>query len=327
MANIDISLARKLSVIAYLLDQPVELGELAKRFERTWSQMYAELYEIFMVEVPDGSGIELPFDLIIDDDGDVSAHTVVSLRVEASLDLDRPSLTLAEVISLVAVIDDLLRAADSSTSVKLFELRERLVHATGQAGYSSVLWATPQSVISPTMMDVLTQAMHDRRWVRIEYWRNDDGRAPHRVRNHVAPVAISTALNPLLIAANESEELRRFRIDRISSIEVTTTSFTKQLAQRIRKLASQPAEFTGEEVTLVCTRDARWIVEVIPGARIVDDGAQLRIALPVTSRSWLTSLAMRLGESLIDVEPSDARAHVTRMASSLCAKRLPGRKA
>lgn len=326
MAKIDISLARKLAVISYLLDRPVELGELAKRFERTWSQMYAELYEIFMVEVPDGSAIELPFDLIVDDE-EVDAHTVVTLRLDGALELDRPSLTLAEVISLVAIIDDLFRAADSQTAKKLFVLRERIVHATTTAGFGSVLWATPQSVISTSMMDLLTQAMNDRRWIRIEYWKNGNGRAPQRVRTHVAPVAISTTLNPLLIAANENEELRRFRIDRISDITMTTTAFTKQLAQRIRKAATLPSEFAGENVTLVCSSRARWIVEVIPGARIVEDGEQVRIELPVSSRAWLASLAMRLGENLLSIEPAEVRADVAAAARSRYSWQLRGRKA
>lgn len=94
----DLTVSRKIAILAYLDRGASTLGEMATHFHTTPARMRRELSELFVMEIPNAGYFESPVDIAIpdDDDGEV--------RLIANDTRTSPSLSLAEVLTLMAVL-------------------------------------------------------------------------------------------------------------------------------------------------------------------------------------------------------------------------------
>ena len=261
----DLTVSRKIAILAYLDRGASTLGEMATHFHTTPARMRRELSELFVMEIPNAGYFESPVDIAIpdDDDGEV--------RLIANDTRTSPSLSLAEVLTLMAVLDDHLGVVDASTRAHLLRLRQRVVQASAQAGYGAALWPAP-SVNAREITDCLTAAMRQRRLIELTYLKA--GVDLHLFDDvvTVAPVSLTTGARPRLVAAKDGQ-LRTYRLDRIVSCAARGGT-----------------------------------VETLPVDSFVERDGNYEITLTARSLAWLRTLLIRMGRSVIRVEP----AHIAR---------------
>lgn len=308
---VDLSLARKAAILAYLTTDGVSYRELGARFGQTWQSMRDEIRDLFMVEVPSGGFYDSAFDLYMDDDyEDATADTHVYLSAFGDSEYPAPSLTLNEVISLLGIVDHALQASDSADAGVLATFRSRLSEAVANAGYESMLWPAPARRAGQGIIDALTEAIENHRRVTLSYWKAGGAAGPQAVEATVAPVAVSTGPQPVLVCANEDDAVRTYRLDRIFNVIPTEQKFPKVFARRILKEAKSETGIGSIPVTLTTTPRARWLGEYLVGSTIERSGDHLTVSFTASSRAWLTSLVIRLGDDLVAIEPDDVRAAI-----------------
>lgn len=312
---VDLSLARKAAILAFIPAGGITLEELADHFGRTWKEMRDELSALFMIEVPDGGFYTSPYDITFDND-EPSARSMVYLTRMRADEFPVPSLTLSEAITMLGLVDQALGASDSDDTQSLMDFRSRLADAVSDAGYGSVLWQAPQMTTRRDVIDTLTAAIETRHFVTIDYWFVTDGELSVQSRT-VAPAAITTHAQPKLICANRADERRTYRLDRICQVTTAESTFTKAYARKILADEEATDAFGTLPVTLRTTSAARWLAEYVSGAQIEKDGAELIVSFNVSSYTWLRRLAIRLGHDLLSIEPAQARDDVVRYARSL----------
>lgn len=305
---IDVSISRKLAILGHLRKGPTTLGELAAHFSRTPAAMRSELKEIFLVEIEQEGFYISVYELDYPDTADPTG--VVSLGETTTA--TSPSMTLAEVISVLALVDSLLVAADPTEAETLTRLRERIVDAVADAGYGSVLWPAPQQAGSEDVYATLSAALADRRYVDIEYYKSDT-RSAIPVPAQIAPIEIQTGRRPHVVAIKD-DEIRRYRLDRISSAVPTDRKFSQRYAKSI--VDAEPEPSGGVEVTLITTLSARWVSESVPISSCEQDGDTLRITLSARPH-WLGTLLVRLGDTLLGIEGEAARATIAEQYEAL----------
>lgn len=320
MASVDLSLSRKSAILAFLVGGPVTLSELANRFGRPWQDMRDELTELFVIEIEHGGFYVSPFDIVMDDD-DPGPETLVSLGDIAEADV--PSMTLAEVISVLALIDALLEVSDSRSAPHLSSLRDRLTRAAIDAGYESALWPAPRPVAPHAVIDTLNAAIAERKYVRIGYWKASSDPHLSRSEHDIAPVGITTGDRPLLVAANDSGELRRFRVDRINSVDVIDRGFSVKLRKAMLRQVEDEGDFIeGTPAVLWCEPRSRWVAEQLPGVKAQEIDGLLRLEFPIRSEAWLRTLLIRLGTYVVRIEPPELATSIAEQARVLLASEV-----
>lgn len=301
----DLSLSRKVAILAYLRQGPVSLKELARRFGTRQTEMREELSELFTTEISALGGFDTPVDIELPESG---ADLVVLHSDSTAV---RPTFTLAEVISLLAVVDELIGVVDLETASELLTLRERLTSASEKAGYGSVLWPAP-SAGALEVAHALSQAIGRRREVRIEYMKAANLRT-RLEQATVWPVMLTTDARPLLVAG-KAGALRTYRLDRIYSVEQTGARFSADEARHIRDAFAGTDDFSGTRVRLTCDVRARWVAESVPIVASEERDGELVIDLDVASIAWLRSLLIRLGDSVKRVEPAEIASRIAQDA-------------
>ncbi|QJC21771.1 helix-turn-helix transcriptional regulator [Arcanobacterium buesumense] len=295
----DLSLVRKRAIADYLLGKAdVTLAELATRFDVSWQVMREEIAQLSTIELVSGAFFESPFDIWIDDDEPTPDSLVRVGNVESS---GIPALSLPEVVALLAATDIAMLTVDQHDIHALSALRERIVAATAEHGYRSVLWPAPQLQAPREVLDILGQALADQRAVDIDYWKGGVDR-PHRISATVFPVNVVYTPHPLLIAANAEGDVRRYRFDRITDARLGQRSVSRRLARKVHSHVIREHEVTGERVRLWCHPGAQWVAEEIPGANLQSSGNYDIIELPVRDKAWLFSLLVRLGKTVVRLE-------------------------
>ncbi|QOR48605.1 WYL domain-containing protein [Trueperella pecoris] len=301
----DLSLSRKIAILSHLDSHTPTLRQLARRFEKTPAQMRKELLELFVLEIPLAGYVDTPIDVSIPDDADGEVRLIANTTAVS------PSLTLAELITLVALIDDLFGVVDSETRANLARLRERLTAGAKEAGYGSALWPAPSVNLSNRISDALNEAMKSRRLIRMRYLKAGEDLHVFDEDVTLAPITITTGARALLVAA-KADQLRTYRLDRVAEVTVLDQTFSKALEEDIRARFSAQSPFAGQQVTIRATPAARWVVETLPIDELTESDGLLVIRLTVSSIAWLRTLLIRMGESVVAVEP----AHLAELISS-----------
>ncbi|QRV02955.1 WYL domain-containing protein [Arcanobacterium phocisimile] len=296
----DLSLSRKHAMVEFLQSQSgVTLGELAHRFGTSWQVMRDEIQQLATIELVSGSFFDTPFDVWIADEDPTADSLIYVTGID---DVGAPTLSLAEVVSLLGATDIAMLSADRDDTQALAAFRQRIVEATTQAGYESVLWPAPQLQAPVDVLDVISTALTSQRSVVIEYWKNVTGQL-ERAEIEVQPVTLTYVPYPLLIAANESGDVRRYRFDRITQARLGSTPVSARLVRKVSSAAQAQSGVVGERIRLVCGPGARWVSEEVPDAVLVRsvDGCDI-FELPIRSTQWLFSLLVRLGDTVTRVE-------------------------
>ncbi|XCB30086.1 hypothetical protein RQN30_01105 [Arcanobacterium hippocoleae] len=104
----DISLSRKLSILAYLRAQgPLPLRDLAAHYGVEPNVMHQELQDLFMVELATSSGYECPIDIDFNDEYSIDDY--IALRTVSTQKFHKLQLGFDELMAVVAWIDFWLR--------------------------------------------------------------------------------------------------------------------------------------------------------------------------------------------------------------------------
>ncbi|VEI12431.1 helix-turn-helix transcriptional regulator [Trueperella bialowiezensis] len=303
----DLALSRKISILAYLADHEPTLAELSDHFTTSPSKMRADLSEVFTTEYAAHGGFETPVDVEIPD----NPRGKVILRENQTGLL--PSLTLAEVISLLALIDDMYGSVDTTTRTHLAKLRERIAQAASEAGFGQALWPAPTVNLEDTTAGLVAEAIAERACIEISYLKAGADLHVHSEDVVIAPVSLTTGSHPLLIAAKDSQ-LRTYRLDRITDVKILDQHYTRDLGRNIQAQYKADAEFSGRTVRIVCTPQARWVAETIPVESATEESGMLVIDMTVSSMSWLRTLLIRIGEELVHIEPDTVRDEMVKAA-------------
>ena len=145
------------------------------------------------------------------------------------------------------------------------------------------------------VMAVLRQAVDEHRMVDIDHYvySRDEW-----VQRRIEPSRFFADEGQWYVAAfcRRAEDQRVFRVDRIGSATLTDIGFTPPEPPDATPVFS--ADDT-TEVRLLLRPEAAWVADQYPnnGVTTRPDGS-IEVAMPVTGRSWLERLLLRLGPSV-----------------------------
>ncbi|WFN89516.1 WYL domain-containing protein [Arcanobacterium wilhelmae] len=299
----NIGLSRQLAVLAYLSANSSSLRELASHFSMKVPQMREVLSELNVVEINESGGVYSPFFVDVPSDDGEPVRLIEG-------EIHAPALSLAEVMSVVALIDGLLEVADEATAANLLTLRERLVAGAVDAGYESALWPAPVRHALPEVMAQLARAKQMKKRVRLEYWVSDGVRA--RPKEYDAGVIdVIGGSTPYVTADVGDSSLRFFRVDRVGRVEVTNTKFSGRDAKAATRNSSVQENPYGPSSAIVVSSKARWVAESLPVESV--EGADPLVVTLNARDFWLGTLLVRLGEDLVASSSEAAKANLERI--------------
>ena len=323
MANVH-DIVRTHAILTFLngqVEATATLAEIAAHFGTSWRNALNLLWDANLIEIP---GMVAPFDLVLPDrpeqwDGTgepPGPDSLVQLGDSGSGDVPQLSLTLDEVMVLVALLDNVLEVTPAGDSRKaLRELRGSLIQAASDAGFGQALWREPEAAIGMRSLETIIRCINEGRVLSFSYHRA--GTDLHETVQQVSAVAISisTGTAPVLHAVRGTD-VRSYRLDRIGDVSAGERLAKQEIVAARRAVEAQERESRaavrgggaawhpqGESVTLHLTRAGKWAGETLPGALTREEGDTLVVTLNVTSEEWLFSLLLQLGDAVLAVEP------------------------
>lgn len=302
--SIDTSVSRRESYYSYLLNHgSATLGDLAAKFSVDMLTVRRELQDLFTTEIfIDGTPYS-PYDLSMPEweEGEPLNKNWVIEAVENPLSYASHhsdlTFTLAEVISVLAAIDSLLTVAAGEHRRSLLELRSRFTDAASSAGYERALWPPSDTKFTPHVITAVSQAIEERRELSIDYWALDSSGHAVCQKARLKPFTIDPQSNPLLAAVNADNELRTYRLDRISEAKILDATFPKTpIYEWQRTYRNRSRTMCGTSATLLCEPHARWIAEELPGVKMSADG---KLRFSAANIHWIRTVLVRLGKSAL----------------------------
>jgi len=295
---------RLLAVLQWAAGRPdgVAIDELCERFALQQLELVKELEMAAMVGADSLHYDEMPFEVIVEDG-----------RVWVRLfSFGRPlRLTPAEGLALVTAADALV-GDDADPDSPLWRALTKLAAMLGiEPGQAVDVDLDPEG--GPTGR-LLAEAVATRRRVRFVYWSY--GRDVISTRE-VDPWRVFAVEGSWYLTgrAVEVDEERRFRLDRMESVEVLDQGAQKPptgLVSTVRITEAAP------QVVLDLPADARWVAESFPVVAVAPgvDG-RLVVTLAVAGTSWLERLLLRVGPEarVVRVDPALGDEHVLQHAA------------
>ena len=312
------------------------IGDVAQRFGLDEQKATRILLELSSIEVGagyDGYTFTLDFGQNDIEDDDETSPVVPVERIPLDTEIVfTPStgtpfgelrLTLAEIVTLLLLIDDLLEVtAPGQDRDSLKEVRQRLTEAAEAKGYPNLMWRSDDALIAPATLALLTRAIDERLFVDLSYSHLDVEALPGRVRERVTqrqvlPIRLEGGARPLLKTAYRDGsrwKLRTYRIDRIGSVRLGQkatgyASALKAVREDTRRNEKEPAFRTSgaHEATLRITHRAMWVTEQFPEAGWEEAGEAIEGTLAFRSYDFLLPLLLQIGTDLIDIGPEEVR--------------------
>ena len=157
----------------------------------------------------------------------------------------------------------------------------------------------------PDDVELVDAAVAGSRVLHIEYFSHGRNQATERDIEPLRRFATDGAWY-LDAFCRSSGEHRVFRVDRITSLELTDDRFEPSDSPTAVASFHPSAEL--DRVTVEIPSDAAWVVEQYPHDDVTElAGGRRRVTLPVSARPWLERLLLRLGP---DAHVVDAPAHL-----------------
>ncbi|WGW13624.1 WYL domain-containing protein [Saxibacter everestensis] len=313
-------LSRLLAMVPYLLDhQGVALSETAKHFGISEDDVVSDLELLFVCGTPG----HMPDDLIEADweSGQVFLGNAEELAKPVRLSFD-------EALSLIVGLRTLADVAGLHDRESLDSALAKLTEATGDSSAAArSVRVDLDSAGAENVIADLRRALSTSRRVHIKYLVPQRDEVTER---DVDPMRLLTSDGQWYLEGwcHRAEDVRLFRTDRISDIEVLNVAGTPPASARSRNLDKgifAPSE-TDIEVTLELDPQSAWIAEYYPiqTSRDLPEG-RLEVTLRTADTAWLGPLLLREGGSARVVNPPGinldaaqvARAALTRYAQTL----------
>ena len=306
------------AMLVYLDTKPsrsATLGELASHFRlHSWREALGLLWSAALVEF---AGHEMPFELSLPprpgteepDEAPTTSASVVTFG-GGDAQLLPLSLTLSEVIAVVAMIDALLEVTPTQNSVDaLMELRAKLVEGSDTAGYGDAMWEAPHHSQAAVVSQKLIEAIENKAWVTLAY--HAPGCEPRD--RHVIPILIESGEHPCCKVwipedsgtGDQPGSARTFRLDRITDVRMGKPARRAEYkTAKTAVISDGPWIVTGEQVTMTVRPEGRWIVHWLHDAtsRSVDRG--IAVTFTVRSDTHRAAILGQVGEDLVSLEPA-----------------------
>jgi proteasome accessory factor C len=267
----------------------VSLDEVARAFHISTKQAEADVNQAMMIGVPPYTG-GCYVNVFLDADGDVVADPGPYLAHPPKL---TPAQGFALLASARAVLDDGSVAGAESPLASAVAKLERTLGDTHVVGVD---------LQSPPNLDVVRDAVEAGTQLRIEYyaaWRDD---VTDRV---VDPQVVFQRNGRWYVQAwcHRANDVRRFRIDRIRSIE-PCGSFPPVRAEPPTDVWDPGAD--AQRVVIDIPASARWVIEAYP-VEWEQHGEMLRVTMNVLGTAWLERLLLKVGPEARVIEPASLR--------------------
>jgi proteasome accessory factor C len=268
----------------------VSLDEVARAFHISTKQAEADVNQAMMIGVPPYTG-GCYVNVYLDADGDVVADPGPYLS-------HPPKLTPAQGFALLASARAVLDAADAGLEPH-GPLASAVAKLEKTLGDTHVVGVDLQA---PPNLDVVRDAVETGTSLRIEYyaaWRDD---VTDRV---IDPHVVFQRNGRWYVQAwcHRANDIRRFRIDRIRSIE-PVGSFTPVRAEPPTDVWDPGADAPRVVIDIPATE--RWVVEAYP-VEWEERGDMLRVTMNVLGTAWLERLLLKVGPSAKVIEPESMR--------------------
>lgn len=301
---------RLLAMVPYLQSRPgVTITEVADAFSITAKQVLADLKVLWMCGLPGG----LPDDLIEIDMDAAQGEGVVHL---GNADyLTRPlRFTRDEAISLVVALQAICGMATGSMRRAADSAAAKLSRVTG---HEDPVWLAVNTG-DDDLREQLVLAIEAGQRVRLTY----DGAARGETTEPLvdpAGIQMRDSVAYLQAWSLERSAWRTYRLDRM--VQVSTTGERAEPHGPAPELPEGWFDGSNGEVTVVLAPGAAWVAEYYPvleaapapaGAGSGEQGLVARFA--VADPGWLDALLLRLGDQVIVLDPTDARASAVRAA-------------
>ncbi|MGH2734299.1 MAG: helix-turn-helix transcriptional regulator [Actinomycetota bacterium] len=306
-------LRRILVMLPYVIANPgVSVEELAQKFSAKEADLIADLNMMFFCGLP-GYG---PGDLIevsIDDDG-----VFVSMADYFNQPL---RITPAEALALYAGGAAVASLPGMEQADALKRALGKLQKALGGSG-DGVGGIEIQMEPGPAAhLEILQQALEQRRRVRLEYLSASRGELTERA---VDPWGLVAALGHWYLVGFDHlrGDDRMFRTDRVK--EVTLLDDAAEMPDDFDRGAYRQA-FTGRGTTSlsmeISPAAAAWFEDYYPVTASTDlaDGWR-RVELMAGGTRWAAVLALRLGAEARNIDPPEVFEEARRMAASIAAQ-------
>jgi proteasome accessory factor BC len=230
----------------------------------------------------------------------------------------RPARLLpVEAKALVAAIDLI---GEHIPQGALATAREKIVAALGDDPTHQGLQIAAARADDPSMARVVSAAIAGRRLLRLDYYKANEDEFSTRT---VEPYALINGREGWYVASFDpaKEDVRHFRLDRIKQAEVLDETFTpRPEVDPAADVDGWPR--TGEVEASRTARvwfspeRARWAREEQTVAEELADGA-IVVELPFKGTEWLVHRVLEEAGDAAVLDPSDARAAVSRAVAKL----------
>lgn len=286
-------LTRLLALITYLSDgRRVTFEEAAQHFGITESQLLADIDTLWVSGAPGYSHAELI-------DFEASGLDEGFIQLLEAQRMDRPlRLAAGEAISLLVALNSLI--ARLGENPILLRARQKLQLAAGEAARAAEaihIERTPDDVLE--IRDSVERAISAGRQVWIRYVSGQD-EVSERV---IDPLILEATGEHWTLAAwcHTAAGERSFRLDRILQIEQRSDPIVTSIGD-LSRAEFDPSRFA-HAATLHVRSRARWILEQIPVEDVIDHEDSFTVVIAGSDRPWLIQLCLRLGDSLLGIDP------------------------
>lgn len=300
-------LARLLALVPWLrAHDGITISEAAEHFGVEPEQLTTDLWQLIVCGIP-GYGPDQLVDIQFWDDD--------RIHVIDAIGLDRPlRLTGEEVAALQVALRVLAQVPGGHDRRTLVSVMAKLE----EAGAPQVP-ITVNVAIDPKIRDTVTMAIHEQRWLRIEYAAADEDQiTERRIRPHDS-FAIDDRVY-LHAWCDVAADVRTFRLDRIHTAEVTKAPESEMIPQITAARTHAPTNFRVARIAIDPL--AAWILDTEDVEALSDADAGAPEALVrYASLDWLVRWTLGLGGRVRLLDPPEARdavraAALERLASS-----------
>jgi len=322
-------LLRLLAVLTWLARRGrAPTAELSERFGLSPDELIADLELAACCGLPPYSPDQL-MEIVVDDQ-EVIAHL--------GSELARPRrLTAAEGFGLAASARAISAVHGADPDGNLRSALDKLEAVLGERGVLRI------DLDEPAHLAVIQDAARRGRQLELRYWSASSDEETQRVVDPMAVVSIEGRWY-LDGYCHRAGSMRRFRVDRVSSVKETGRNTSEAAPQRQETPESpigitarrdegsgDPGAFVPGPETVVAKLlvdpESAWIVEAVPTLGSVSrrDG-RIEVALPVASSVWLARLLLRLGPHAQVLEPRELADVGRDAARQLLARYEPARR-
>ena len=308
---------RMLALVPYLRERAgVPVEQVAEDFGVSAQQVAQDLEVLWFCGLPGA----MPGDLIEVDMDALEGAGVV--RLSNADFLGRPlRLDAHEAVALIVALRTLREVCAPGERDAVDRALAKLESAAGDAVTPAEQVDVRIDAADPSVSDAINQALRERKALRMGY------HVPARdetTQRDVDPMRLVMAEGHTYLEAwcRRVEDVRLFRLDRITAVEVLDVPAAPPAQARPRDLSGGLFQPSPDDLLATVRLDpaARWVAEYYPCESVEEspDGG-LQVTLRVGDPAWLRRLVLRLGGAARVLSPAELADSVRQTASEALA--------